>query len=91
MVTVRYKGTVVGNGSNQSIPSPSAATQITVAGSPAFSATSPAYQHSFWTNVANVITNLAVNGAVSIYMTTNSSDKTAIEGAVTVIAASNQD
>jgi hypothetical protein len=91
MATIRYKGTVVGSAQQtEGIAAPPAPTLIVIKGSPAF-APSPGTAHTFLTNVANAISNLAINGAASIYITTNATDVAAIEGAVTIIAASNQD
>lgn len=91
MATVRFKGTIIGNGAQlEGISNPSNPTIITMTGSPAFTGPEGSTDQ-FMTNVANAISNLAINGAVSIYMTTSGADKTAIEAAVTIIPASNQD
>jgi hypothetical protein len=95
MATIRFKGTVIGNGiQNEGTNITPAPNVITIQGSPFFEypiGSNPTGVDSFMSNVANVISNLAVNGAVSVYMTTLAADKTAIEAAVTVIAASTMD
>ena len=96
MATIRYKGVVIGNGVvNEGVPISPVPNQITILGSPFFEGPPGGGSSNgadiFYSNVANVISNLAINGVASIYITTLAADKTAIEGAVTIIPASTVD